>query len=140
MASGGRNRSTLPNVPAVRVNTPLSWQCRVTAATASRFGSRVPGIDQFGGDHRTAAPDVADDVGRRGDVAQLAKHDLADGLCAGEQLTVLDFVEHPERGGAGDGVAAVRAADSAGVGGVHDVGAAGDRGQRQVRRPGPWRW
>src|SRR6476620_2722173 len=33
---------------------------------------------QFGGDHRTAAPDVPDDVRRRGDVAQLAKKDLTD--------------------------------------------------------------
>jgi hypothetical protein len=73
IASGGRNRSTLPNVPAVKVNTPLAWQYRVTAATASRFGIAGARHDQLGGDHRTAAPDVADHVRARGDVAQLAK-------------------------------------------------------------------
>src|SRR4029078_1347391 len=76
---------------------------------------------QFGGDHRTAAPDVPDDVRRRGDVAQLAKKDLTHRLFPGQQLMALDFLEHPKGGCAGDRVAAVRAADSTGVGDVHDV-------------------
>ena len=59
-----------------------------------------------------------------------ARHLLTDGSGAGDQLAGLDLFEHSERGGARDRVTAVRAADAAGVGGVHDVGAAGDRGQR----------
>src|SRR6185436_3963573 len=40
-----------------------------------RLAVRIAGAwhDQLGGDHRTAAPDIADHVRGRGDVAQLAK-------------------------------------------------------------------
>ena len=105
IASGGRNRSTLPNVPAVSVNTPLAWQY---CDRGDRLAVRIAGAlhDQLGGDHRTAAPDVADDVRGRGDVAQLAKKSPHRWLCPGEQLMGLDFVEHPQGGGAGDRVAA----------------------------------
>ena len=82
MVSGGRNRSTLPNVPAVRVNTPLSWQCRVTAATASRLGSRVPGTTSSAA-IIAPRPRISPITSvRRGDVAQLAHHQLTDGLRA----------------------------------------------------------
>src|ERR1700754_148470 len=90
--------------------------------------------DQFGGDHRTATPDVPDDVRRPGDVAQLAKEDLTDRLCPGQQLMALDFLEHPGRGAEGARVAAVRAADPPGGGDAHAVATTGPRGKWQPAR------
>ena len=49
-----------------------------------------------------------------------------------DQAVCLDRLDHGEGGGAGERVAAVRAAEAAGVRGVHDLGAAGHRGQRQA--------
>ncbi|SKV97430.1 Uncharacterised protein [Mycobacteroides abscessus subsp. abscessus] len=43
MDNGGRNRSTLPYVPAESTSTPLSWQYFKICVTASRFGESEPG-------------------------------------------------------------------------------------------------
>ena len=48
-----------------------------------------------------------------------------------DQALSLDRFKGAEGGGAGDRVAGVGAADAAGRGGVHDLGPAGDRGDRQ---------
>jgi hypothetical protein len=41
---GGRNRSTLPNVPHVSVTSPAWWHVRETAAVVAGSGSSVPGL------------------------------------------------------------------------------------------------
>ena len=49
-----------------------------------------------------------------------------------EQVVALDVLEHGDRGRAGDRVAAEGAAEAAGLGGIHDLGAAGDAGEREA--------
>jgi hypothetical protein len=44
ITSGGRNRSTLPYVPQVRVIIPSAWQVLATFAAAAASGSSVPGL------------------------------------------------------------------------------------------------
>ena len=58
---------------------------------------------------------------------------------AGEVLG-LHGLDRGQRGGAGDRVAAVGAAEPAGVHGVHHLGAAGDRRRAAGRRRCPWPW
>ena len=58
--------------------------------------------------------------------------DLADGVGAVAEIFLLDGVEHGVGGGAGDRVAGIGATETAGVRGVHDVGAAGDGGERKA--------
>ena len=41
MVSGGRNLSTLPNVPAVSINTPLSWQYRIDRCIGVTVGRLI---------------------------------------------------------------------------------------------------
>ena len=50
----------------------------------------------------------------------------------GEEVAALDLLEHGDRGGGGDRVAAEGAAEAAGLRGVHDLGAAGDGGEREA--------
>ena len=56
---------------------------------------------------------------------------LAELVRAGAELGLGDRVEDDGGRGAGDGVAAERAAEPARAGRVHDLGSAGDRSQRQ---------
>ena len=48
-----------------------------------------------------------------------------------DEVLLLDGLDRPERGGAGDRVAAVGAAEAAGVHRVHDLGAPRHGGERQ---------
>ena len=59
VASGGRKRNTLPQVPQVSVTTPLRWQCALTAAARAASGAPVLRMDQLDRHHRAAAADVA---------------------------------------------------------------------------------
>jgi hypothetical protein len=61
-----------------------------------------------------------------------APDDVADGVGARAVVLVGDDVEHGVGRGAGDGVSGIGAAEAAGRGGVHDVGAADDGRQRQA--------
>ena len=101
------------------------------APASAGFGFGGAGLDQFHGDHRAAAADVADHVvpGLHG--AQPLQHDRLDRPCGAGQVEFAHGRDGAERGGAGDRVAAVGAAEAAGVHRVHHLGAAGDRGQRQ---------
>ena len=60
MASGGRNRSTLPQVPQVRVTTPRRWQYAETAAVRGRVRVGGAGVAELDRHHRAATADVAD--------------------------------------------------------------------------------
>src|SRR5215470_3858452 len=44
MTSGGRNRSTFPNVPHVSSTRPAAWQALATLAVVSGSGTSVPGL------------------------------------------------------------------------------------------------
>ena len=71
----------------------------------------------------------------RGSAAWIAveplRQDRADLVGALDEPVVLEDVDRGERGGARDRVAAVGAAEAAGVRGVHDLGPAGDGRERQ---------
>ena len=69
---------------------------------------------------------------RAGQLAAAGLDDVADGVGAGAEVFVFDDVEHGVGGRAGDGIAGIGAAEAAGTGRVHDVGAAGDGGERQA--------
>ena len=61
-----------------------------------------------------------------------SRDDLADCVRAFAQLFVLDDVEHGMRGGAGDGVAGIGAAEATGSGGIHHIGAPDDGSKRHA--------
>ena len=110
------------------------------APASAGFGSVVPGLTSSIGDHRAAAADVADHVMPGLHRAEPLHHDRFDGLCGAGQVELAHGGDGAERGSAGDGVAAVGAAEAAGVHGVHDLGAAGDGGQRQPAGDALGRW
>ena len=65
------------------------------------------------------------------DRGEAVGQDRADLACALDQAVVLEDVDRGERRGAGERVAAVGAAEAADVGGIHDLGAAGDGRERK---------
>ena len=68
---------------------------------------------------------------RRLPFAGAALKAVAEFVGAGQQVFALEHIEHGQRGRAGQRIAGERAAEAAGAGRVHDLGAAGDGGQRQ---------
>ena len=83
-------------------------------------------------DHRATAADVADDGVARLQVAQERQHHLADAPRGRDEVLLLDRRDRAECRGAGDRVAAVRAAEPTDVRGVHELRPPGHRGQRQA--------
>ena len=134
IASGGRKRNTLPKVPQVSVTRPCAEQARCTAPASAASGVRPgPSADQLDRQHGAAAADVADPVGCRS--ASARSRGRKSGLdLAGPagQVLGLHGLDRAERGGAGDRVAAVGAAEAADVDGVHHLGPTGDGGQGQA--------
>ena len=94
-------------------------------------GCRVAELDR---DHGADAAHLADDVVLLLQLEQRRLEHALDAGRLGEQAVLLDALEHGDRGRAGDGVAAEGAAEAAGLGGIHDLGATGDAGQRQAAR------
>ena len=91
------------------------------------------GVDEFGGDHRAVAAHVADAAGRPPELPQPLRRGSRSISCARSSIpSCSNDVDRGERRGAGDRVAAVGAAEAAGVRGVHDLGAPGHRGERQA--------
>ena len=132
MASGGRKRKTLPQVPQVRVTTPDLWQYADAAAARAASGcggARGAELDRL---HRAAAADVGDHRVLGGELLEPAADQGADLQRAGVEGVLLHLRDRAERRGAGDRVAAVGAAEAADVDGVHQLGAAGDAGERQA--------
>ncbi len=89
-------------------------------------------LDQLDRDHRAATTDVADTVVVDLQPAQPVLHQLFDLTRALDQAVGLDGLDGGQRRRAGDRIAAVGAAEPADVRGVHDLGAAGDRRERQA--------
>jgi DNA-binding CsgD family transcriptional regulator len=107
------------------------------AVPGHRGGGRGVGLQrpwpgQLEGEHRAAAADIRDDRERGGQLAQPGEHDLADPAGPARQVLGLHRLERAERGRAGDRVAAVGAAETTRVHGVHDLLTAGDRRERQA--------
>ena len=78
MVSGGRNRSTLPNVPQDNTITPAAWHPAHSALVRLGVGFGGAGLDQLHGDHRAAATHVADAVVVGLQPAQPVLHQLFD--------------------------------------------------------------
>ena len=104
-----------------------------------RDGGRAGGVRLLGarraqldGLHRAAAADVGDDGVLGGELLEAAADQGADLQGAGVEGVLLHLRDRAEGGGAGDRVAAVRAAEAADVDGVHQLGAAGDAGERKA--------
>ena len=115
------------------MTTPAAWQAALTASVVAGSGVGRPGLDELDGEHRAAAPDVAD---HRGALARARRAGRSidarrSGGRAPTRSSLLDRRDRAERGGARDRVAAVGAAEPAGVHRVHDLGATGDAGERQ---------
>src|SRR5258706_7519602 len=91
---------------------------------------------QFDGAHSAEAANVADKrppfLPAPGALFKM----LADASGTREQAVLLDSFNGGERGGAGSGVTAVRSSERADAGGVHDFGAAGDRGDGHASAEG----
>ena len=126
-------------MPAVSTSTPCWAAYAAIALTAAAFGSfvvdAVPGCDELDREHGADPAHVADDVvlllQRRAGPACRA---LSMRRALGEQVVALDLLEHGDRGGGGDRVAAEGAAEAAGLRRIHDLGAAGDGGEGETAR------
>ena len=107
---------------AVRVDRGRTGRVR-------RAGLRVDELDRH---HRAAAADVGDHRVLAGQVVQPGAHEGTDLAGPAGQVVLPHLLDRAEGGRAGDRVAAVRPAEAADVDGVHQLGAAGDRGQRHA--------
>ena len=86
MTSGGRKRSTLPNVPQVSTTRPGSG--RFATAAVARVRVQGARLGQLDGDHRAAAADIGDHRVGLGQLAQPGQHDLADAAGPARQVLV----------------------------------------------------
>ena len=87
--------------------------------------------DELEREHRAEAAHVADAFELAGEALQPRADLAAERLGAGAERRRRDRVEHDRRGGAGDRVAAERAAQPARPDGVHQLGPPGHRGERE---------
>ena len=135
MTSGGRKRSTLPYVPAGQ-----HQQALLVAGLGERGGRlrvRLLGARSLTSSIAIIAPRprTSPMMSYFSAIAvSRGLHDLLDALGPGVEVQLPHRLDGAERRGAGHRVAAVGAAEAAGVRGVHDLGAAGDGGQRQTAR------
>ena len=104
-----------------------------------RDGGRAGGVRvlrprgaQLDGLHRAAAADVGDDRVLGGQLVEAATELGAELERPGVEGVLLHLRDRAERGRAGDRVAAVGSAEPADVDAVHQLGVAGDGGQRQA--------
>ena len=112
--------------------TPARCAAAHNALVSSGSGSMLPERDQFDGDHRAAAADIADPVVVGLQSAQPVLQQSLDLCRSCHQAVGLDRCDGGQRGGAGDRVAAVGAAQARHVRGIHDFGASGHCGQWQA--------
>ena len=116
MDSGGSSRMTLPYVPQVRTITPSAWAALATAPVSCGVGFAGGRVDDLDRDHGAAAAHLADPgIGLPWPRSAASNAIALDLLRPLDQTAVLERVEGREGGGAGDGVAAVGAAETAGV-------------------------
>ena len=80
ITSGGRKRSTLPNVPQVSVSTPCWWQAALSLPACGGVGLLGAGLDDLDGHHRAASAHVADGGELAGQGGQPVRHRLPDAL------------------------------------------------------------
>ena len=132
MVSGGKKRRTLPNVPQDNTITPAVWQPTHSFMVSSGSGSSVPGLTNS---IAIIAPRPRTSPMRSSSTCRLPEPVLHQDLdLAGpfHQTVGLDRFDSGQRRRARDRIAAVGAAEPADMRGVHDLGAAGDRRQRQT--------
>ncbi len=113
----------------------MSPRSRASCDDAPGLGSRgfLGGAvrDELDADHRAQPADVADHLVALLHRRQRGRDALADLLAAREERRILHLLERDEAGGARERVAAERAAQTADVRCIHEVGATRDAGQRQ---------
>ena len=127
-------------MPQARRIRPRSRASSVARLARSPSGFRVSRVgDELQREHRPEAAHLADGRDLLGDRVELGPNPLADPVGPRAKLRRRHLVEHGERRGAGERVAPERPSQPARVHGVHDLGPAGDAGERQAaaqRLPG----
>ena len=109
--------------------------CASTAFSASGFGFLRAGLHELDAEHRALAAHLADDRRIARPSRRCAPSSACSTRCASaSRSSLLDHVEHREGRRGGDRVAAEGAADAAGLDRIHDLGAAGDRREREAAR------
>ncbi|MFZ2507616.1 MAG: hypothetical protein WAW79_03950 [Steroidobacteraceae bacterium] len=88
---------------------------------------RVAAFAQLESDHRAESADLGDRRVTGGELFQSRRQSRAQLAGTRKYLLLLEHVEYGERGGAGDRIAGVGAAESARRAGIHDFGAADHR-------------
>ena len=134
MTTLGRMRSTQSQLPGVERDDAVGG--RVPEDGGQRLGVRLlgAGLHELDAEHGALAAHLADDGVALRPVADPGQQGPLDALRLGEQVVALDDLEDGERRRGRDRVAAEGAADAAGLHGIHDLGAAGDGGEREAAR------
>ena len=121
----------------LRGKAALRREWKVDGFVSPRLGIRFDAaamLDDLEADHGARPADRRDrhQVVALGELIELGLDALAHGVGAIEQLLALDHVEHRQRGRAGDRVAAIGAAEAAGLARVHDLCPADHARQREA--------
>ena len=125
--SGGRSRMTLPSRPHERRSKPFS-----NAAARRRLRRVGRRLAQLEREHRAEPAYLADERLPGRDLLEPRAQERADVLGPLGEAGRGQLVEYRERGRAGDGIAAERAAEPTDVDRVHQLRAAGHRGERKA--------